>query len=395
MYTANTLIRVCLHVYSSYHDERFEYRFTDIDYFVFSDAARMMLEKKSPYDRHTYRYSPLLAFMMLPNITLHPECGKLLFSVFDILTGYMLEKTIEKGSEFLSALWLLNPFIILISARGNADCLICFFVIATVFFLKKDNIFMAAVFYGISVHFKIYPIIYALPIMLYLYSDAIKDFHDFKSLFHNVFHSFMLGINRKQLCFAITSASVFFLASGISYYFYGYEFIYESYLHHYVRQDHRHNFSIYYNYMYYLVDTDKKMSPIISFLPQLVCLVCFGMLALRDLEISLFLQSISFVSLNKVCTCQYYLWWICLIPLALPKMKNYNQSAIRLACAIGSFVVANVIWLFFAYHMEIKGYNTIQAMFYASSFFVVSQMAIGWVILQQVASAGLAKMQIK
>jgi phosphatidylinositol glycan class M len=48
-------MRVILLVWGAIQDETMLVKFTDIDYFVFSDAARYLSEGKSPYDRTPFR----------------------------------------------------------------------------------------------------------------------------------------------------------------------------------------------------------------------------------------------------------------------------------------------------------------------------------------------------
>jgi phosphatidylinositol glycan class M len=61
---------------------------------VYSDGAKYVLQGGTPYDRHTYRYTPLLAYMMIPNIIWFESFGKVLFSIFDILTTLIINKLI-------------------------------------------------------------------------------------------------------------------------------------------------------------------------------------------------------------------------------------------------------------------------------------------------------------
>ena len=49
-------LRLGMVVYSDFHDLHFKDKFTDIDYSVYTDAAKYVLEGKSPFSRHTYRY---------------------------------------------------------------------------------------------------------------------------------------------------------------------------------------------------------------------------------------------------------------------------------------------------------------------------------------------------
>mgnify|MGYP001211777521 CR=1 FL=1 len=62
--------------------------YTDIDFLVFTDAADYLKRGMSPYDRHTYRYTPFLAELLsrFP----HKEFGRHLFCVADALCGYII-----------------------------------------------------------------------------------------------------------------------------------------------------------------------------------------------------------------------------------------------------------------------------------------------------------------
>lgn len=76
----SAVFRIILIVYGEWQDAHMEVRYTDVDYLVFSDAASLVASGDSPYKRTTYRYSPLLAFLLLPNSFIHQSWGKFLFS---------------------------------------------------------------------------------------------------------------------------------------------------------------------------------------------------------------------------------------------------------------------------------------------------------------------------
>ena len=150
-------------------------KYTDTDYDVFTDAAGHIPGGGSPYARKTYRYSPIAAYMCLPNIFIHYCAGKVIFSIFDIIMGIFMWKIIESQNRskrwtwVYVAFWLFNPVVIMMSSRGSNDNIIICFVFATLYFLLKEQYFVAGLWYGLSVHFKLYPIIYSF--VFYLYID--------------------------------------------------------------------------------------------------------------------------------------------------------------------------------------------------------------------------------
>lgn len=88
------VIRLILVVYGEIQDKISELPYTDVDYRVVTDGAEHVHYSRSPYNRHTYRYTPLLAYLLLPNILVHRCFGKLLFVFFDLVIAVLIKKII-------------------------------------------------------------------------------------------------------------------------------------------------------------------------------------------------------------------------------------------------------------------------------------------------------------
>lgn len=54
------LLRLVLIVYGEVQDRFMSVKYTDVDYDVYTDASREMAAGNSPFDRTTYRYTPVL-----------------------------------------------------------------------------------------------------------------------------------------------------------------------------------------------------------------------------------------------------------------------------------------------------------------------------------------------
>ncbi len=235
------VLRVLLTLYGHLHDQSQSDQFTDIDYGVYTDAARYVQEGGSPFQRHTYRYTPLLAYLMLPNLTLHPLLGKALFILADLLTalGILACLSVYNPSltqpqrTFLVNLWLFNPLVMTVSARGNADCIIACLSIGTIYLVLTQRHLLAGLLYGLTVHFKIYPVVWCLTLWMYV----SRERHPLRPTL-------------KRVGFTVVSLGTFSLLMAFFYRLYGYTFLYEGYLYHSVRKDNRTNFSIYFYFIH-------------------------------------------------------------------------------------------------------------------------------------------------
>ena len=145
------------------------------------------------------------------------------------------------------AFWLYNPVTVGMSTRGSNDNIIVTLVFASLYFLLNRQYVIGGIVYGLSVHFKIYPIIYCIPFYFFIDCDRKAILEGKKSLFQLLTTNFF---TRNRIVFTIFSAGTFLGLTGLFYYIYGYDFIYEAYLYHFIRKDNRHNYSVYF-YMIY------------------------------------------------------------------------------------------------------------------------------------------------
>ncbi|KAK6127174.1 hypothetical protein DH2020_039085 [Rehmannia glutinosa] len=402
LFLFSALFRVFLILYGEWQDAHMEVRYTDVDYFVFSDAATLMASGKSPYERSTYRYSPFIAFLLMPNSFLHQSWGKFLFQhqVLDfmyLLVGLLIHRILklrgvpEKLGTYSTMVWLFNPFTFTIGTRGNCEPIVCSMILWILMCLMNDRLLQAAFWYGLVVHLRIYPIIYALPIILIL--DP-RHFHSGKkpvlvdwssrtsnsslgasdskiTSSHYIWNFFTSIITWRRVTFGIISGSTFFILTGLCFYLYGWDFLHEALLYHLTRTDPRHNFSVYFYHIYIHYEREFSiLEKLIAFLPQfIVQLVLIFRFAL-DLPFCFFLQTLAFVAFNKVITAQYFVWFFCLLPLILP-WSNMKLKWKGFAC-ISLWIGAQTHWLMWGYLLEFRGKNVFFQLWLASLLFLAA-----------------------
>lgn len=403
------LIRILLIVYGEIQDSISEVPYTDIDYKVVTDGARYVTNDESPFERHTYRYTPLLAYLLIPNIVMHKCIGKILFSIGDILVAVLIykiivdeytaifehnssavmnrlrqqKKTIQKpiisrlpekyvlNAKYGALIWLYNPLTMVIATRGNGDTLTSLLVLVTLWLLLKPSdtqiqYLIAGLVHGLAIHFRIYPLIFSLSMFLYAGRTNQR----------------IWNINLKQISLVIGTLLSLTALTVYFYRLYGTQFIYESYIYHLVRKDTRHNFSLYF-YMQYL-NADQPITIIeklLTFVPQLIILTLssfhFGPNR-KTLPFSIFIQSFIMVTFNSVLTSQYFVWFLSILPLC---WKNFSKLKIRSVCSYTLiWFLTQAAWLFPAYLLEFKGWNTFNLlwvqgiMFFASNIFILERL---------------------
>ncbi|XP_026192208.1 GPI mannosyltransferase 1 [Cyclospora cayetanensis] len=327
-----------------------EVKFTDIDYKVYTDAANHQLSKQ-----HQQQLPP-------------------------------------RDSRTISTAYVSAALLLLAVPPGSCCC-------------KRQR-------YGLSVHVKLYPVIYGVPMLLYLQQgkelpEGLLKVPSFpkERLLQVVWGVFSAPVaaamlpfrvccfllrrmDRWQWSFGLLSCAACLAIGSVFYFIYGFPFVYESYLYHATRSDHRHNLSLYFYLLYLDSSAPLKVRlgghlfrlpaaglSVALLLPQLVGTLLVGcFFAKKHLEAALCLQTIAFVALNKVCTSQYFLWWLCLLPFAVASTDMSRKTVRDVVVAIVFFQLSCFLWLFFAYKLEFEGHPVFLQLMLASVVFFASQM---------------------
>lgn len=318
-------LRATLLVYGAWQDANSALKYTDIDYMVFTDAARYVSTGASPYERDTYRYTPLLAWMLLPTSwggAWWFLFGKILFSAADVLAGFFVYEVLKssvygygmsrpRALKFASV-WLLNPMVANISTRGSSEGLLGVLVSGLVWAVLNQRIYLAGMVLGLATHFKIYPFVYGVSILWWLDRDtgSLSPWSQRKSGLglRGLVSTISSFLTPDRVKFTLSALSTFSLLNLTMYAIYGFPFLNNTFLHHVTRIDHRHNFSPYSSLLYLSAsgDVDSGFERL-AFLPQLFLGVVAIPLVLGkrgDLTGTMLAQTFAFVGFNKVCTSQ-------------------------------------------------------------------------------------------
>jgi phosphatidylinositol glycan class M len=381
--SSSLCLALCLHfslvIYGLWQDSTMTVKYTDIDYVVFSDAAKFMSKGFSPYRRATYRYTPILAWLLQGNIYISETFGKAIFAICDIAVGcliyrYILLKYtgIAKQTAIICAqLWLFNPLPMTVSTRGNAEAVMAILVLATLYLISDFGPLctsLSAVIYGISVHMKIYPATYAVSMFMHLNEHAVnKQTNNCFRVGTSSYHVRCLVPTSLGMIFGVTSLISFSFATASCYLWYGDDFLQNAYLYHLTRQDIKHNFSPYFYMLYLTSDSAGTILSLSMFIPQLLLMFVIAYKYHSDIAFACFLQTFTFVIFNKVCTSQYFLWYLCLLPLIAPWLKLRRlYDAILLGIP---WLAGQGLWLMSAYLLEFHGQNVFLSIWLAGLLF--------------------------
>ncbi|XP_017839399.1 GPI mannosyltransferase 1 [Drosophila busckii] len=415
----SALLRLLLICYAQFHDAKSEVPYTDIDYKVVTDGARQVLAGGTPFARHTYRYSPILAYIQIPNVVLHAAYGKLIYAAFDLLLAvlihalvrqqlqlqfghavqYLLSKQhklcletqtekqrIETLACWAACCWLYNPLTAVISTRGSGDSFSSFFVVLSIYLLLKAEqeatqpcwiVFGAGLAHGFVIHLRLYPLLFSLAYYLCLSTKLAKNPRE-------LLLRFILP-NKQQLCLVLGTLLSLTIFTWSFYSLYGWQYIYEAYIYHFVRKDVRHNFSLHFLLQYLSSEQSTLVMKLLILAPQFLLIfylsLSFGQFR-QTLPFCVFSLAFVIVTYNSVVTSQYFVWYLALLPLCLCNFERLSLK--RCLCYVLLWLIGQGLWLLPAYLLEFKTWHTFywiglqSAVFFIINSYILKQLVYNY-----------------
>ena len=270
-------------------------RYTDVDYDVLKDGARAMYNGGSPFQRATYRYSPLVAWPLLLDLKTGLPLAKLVFCVMDVLLGNAIgDLASHRGASFhVRLLWLFNPIAIVLCTRGSWDAVSVYLVLQAL--LSKRSPVNAGLLLGLATHLRLYPVIYAAPFVYNFGFEARRRLPWIRAL-----------------AFSLAFAGGLLAPTLYAYKACGNVYVEEALRYHLRRADHRHSFSVFWLPIYLsraLRDDSLKLLLKLAPFAAHFLLQAASLVALKhDIDKCALAQTLLFVAANKVCTAQYFCW---------------------------------------------------------------------------------------
>lgn len=98
---------------------------------------------------------------------------------------------------------------------------------------------------------------------------------------------------------------------------------------------------------------------ILTFIPQWGIIILTGFCLYYDVFIAMLIQTWAFVAFNKVCTAQYFLWYITILPIIFShNLMNGPRSYLTFICVF-LMISSSAVFGFYAYQFEFEGTNTL------------------------------------
>jgi len=248
--------------------------YTDADFFVVGEGAALLARGLSPFARATYRYSPLLALLLVPGALLAAALppalgaplgalwGKALFCGGDLAAARLTFGLLRRrGLGARAAAWaaaaaLLSPLAVNVSSRGSADSLVVALVLLTLDLLFRRRELLAAAALGLATHLRIYPIVYALPLVLFLDEHSAAPAAAAReaarvaaaaarapAALRPALRPLLALLSPRRAAFALAAGGTFLALGAASAALCGGDYLREALLYHLTRADTRHNFS--------------------------------------------------------------------------------------------------------------------------------------------------------